>query len=284
METGGARWARKVSGQLSKIMMSKQEVEKRDRRANGRCLVCGGSPTVKSHIVPRALFHAMTRPGHQLVGPRTDGPGYTVLQSGAWSDAILCSRHEAQLGHVDRYGVALCLDFMAKRDARQHPIELPNPQPALLVAFASACVWRMAAARTEGRPERWLGPYAKRLSNALFDNGSPFDAPLLLSRHAYQVRAGETMNMGVLPHPYSELGIRFWRFVACGLIFDLKMDNRAVPYAMSIFPVNQRESISLYDDLPQDPMRSPALGSSLRRLATPPAKRGRGPPQSSSTL
>jgi len=245
-----------------------------DRRlGKSTCVVCGASPTVKSHIVPRALFHAMKRLDHQLIGPRADGPGYRVLQSGSWCDTILCDAHESLLGDVDRYGVAFCRDFMRRLKEGQEPIEIANPRPDLLVLFASACVWRMAAARTDGQPEKWLGPYAKRLSAALFEQ-APFDTPLLLSRHAYQIKRGEIMNLSLMPHPHSELGIKFWRFIVCGLIFDLKMDNRAVPYAMSIFPINNRNVVTVFDDLPQNPLRSQTLGPALHRLAIPPRSQG----------
>ena len=235
------------------------------------CLICSAEPTVKSHIIPRALFHAMKRDGHQLVGGRGDGPGYRVLQAGDWDDRLLCSRHEAALGEADRYGVAFCLEAKRQSDMGKHYYDVANPRPDLLVAFASACVWRYAASRSNGRPERALGPYAGKIQRALFEQGdfSPF---LLVSRHAYEIEPGQIMNMGVLPHLYHEEGIRFWRFIVLGLIFDLKLDNRATPPPMAILGVNDQNLIRLSDDFPQKVMRVPGFARSLIRLATPPGK------------
>ncbi|SFI52405.1 hypothetical protein [Caulobacter sp. UNC279MFTsu5.1] len=239
------------------------------------CLICTTSPTVKSHILPRALFHAMKREGQQLVAGRKDGPGYRVLQSGEWDDRLLCAEHEAALGGFDRYGVEFCREAKRQMDSGKRALEIPNPKPRALVGFACACIWRYAASRSGGRPERALGPYAQRLKEVLFE-ASDFSPLLLVSRHAYEIDAGETMNLAMLPHIYNEEELRFWRFIVCGLIFDLKLDNRPPPPAMATLAVNDLAEIHLFEDFPQKIMRQPALARSLQRMYRPPARTRRG--------
>ena len=228
------------------------------------CVICGSADTVRSHIIPRSLFRMSLRPGRPVVGSRRSGSGYQYLQSGFWDNDILCATHESQLGLQDDYAARFCRKFLAASADGSFSATIPNPQPSMLVSFAAACVWRMAVSRSRGRPEVMLGPYAKRLSAMLFENQF-YDPMLLVSRSAF-VRAKEELRMGVLPHRYFESGIRFWRFVTCGLIFDLKLDNRTTPPAMATLAVNDAAEVLLHLDFPQDVRGSPDLAASLLRM------------------
>ena len=170
----------------------------------------------------------MKRPGKAFVMSRRDDDGWIETQSGASDQQILCEAHEAKLGRVDDYAVRLLKAIKARLDAGATVIEVKNPEPVKLVGFAAAVVWRMAASRTDLAPERMLGSYAKRLEDLLFRDQS-FDPLLLVSLNAYRLQGGDILNLGTLPYRYEELGRRFWRFIACGVIFDLKLDNRDAP-------------------------------------------------------
>lgn len=231
------------------------------------CTICGSTETVRSHILPRALFRMGTTPGRQVIGNRRDGPGYVHLQSGFWDDDILCAKHEARLSVPDDYAARFCRKFLKASADGSFSTTIPNPLPDRLVSFASACVWRMAVSRTENKPERMLGPYAARLRARLFD-GDPFEPFLLISRSAYVSRR-DPLNLGVLPHLYRELDLRFWRFVTCGLIFDLKLDNRPAPPPMAILGVNGSKEVFLHEDFPQEVSRIPDIAESLVRLSLP---------------
>lgn len=230
------------------------------------CLICGSEPTVKSHIVPRALFHDMRPEKGQLIGNLRDGPGYQHLQSGFWDKTILCAVHEGQLHQADEYGIRFCRNFNAGKKAGQWRVDVPNPDPALLVDFASACVWRMAASRSEGRPKSLLGPYNQRLVDSLF-HGIAYRPMLLVACNAYHLKKGEILNFGALPFRYVELNIHFWRFIVGGLIFDLKLDARATPAAMATLAVNEQAEVALFDDFPQSAQRTPRVGHALAALS-----------------
>jgi hypothetical protein len=205
------------------------------------------------------------RPGRQVIGNRRDGPGYTYLQSGFWDQEILCADHEHRLHGPDDYASRFCRRFIEAMGSESSvTVTVSNPKPGKLVAFAAACVWRMAASRSGGQPAAMLGPYAARIEAMLFD-GVAFDPVLLVSRSAY-VRGSEQIKLGTLPHLYHEQGIRFWRFIACGIIFDLKLDNRAAPPAMATLAVNAALKITLFPDFPQEVRRDRAIATSLRLM------------------
>jgi hypothetical protein len=209
----------------------------------------------------------MKRPGKQIVGSRANGEaGFTFPQSGFWDDTILCAAHDSRLGKFDKYAARFCRDFKSALEAGQAVAAIPNPRPDLLVDFAGACVWRMAVSRTGHQPKLLLGPYADRLQESLF-GGVAFRPLLLVARHALHDAEGELLNMGALPYPYKEEGIRFWRFIVCGLIFDLKLDARTTPPAMATLAANAAPEITLFEDFPRDVRREPLVGASLRRMA-----------------
>lgn len=230
------------------------------------CVVCGDPHTVRSHIVPRAIFHDMKRPGQQFVFSRRDDVGYEYLQSGKWDSGILCDQHETVLGAVDKYGVEFCRQAQKLIRSGRGSFTLANPEPRLLVEFASACVWRMAASRNAGKPDRSLGPYAEKIQKSLFA-GIQFWPLLLVARHGYRSHVGEELNIGALPYRYDEFGIRFWRFIVSGLTFDLKLDNRSTPAAMRTLDVSHATEIFIANELPQSPLASRGLSDSLLRMA-----------------
>ena len=235
------------------------------------CVVCGGGPTVKSHLIPRAIFHDMKRPDNPFIGNRRDGTGYVDLQSGFLDRSLLCAAHEAMLGTADKYGVELCRSFLQQVAAGADYPRVANPKPELLVDFAKACVWRSAASRTAGVPSKWLGPYARRIEDSIF--GTTVFRPLLLvSRLAYVNGNGEKLNMGAPPHRYQEEGINFWRFIAGGLIFDLKLDNRSAPPAMRTLDAINIEEFLLEEDFPRSALHAPGIGTSMIRMALRPLR------------
>lgn len=151
------------------------------------CVICGSAVTVRSHIIPRSLFRMSLRAGRPVVGSRRSGSGYQYLQSGFWDEDILCAEDEAKLCLPDDYAARFCRKFVAASADGSFSATIPNPKPGMLVTFAGACVWRMAASRTHGRPEaaRTLrGPPARHVVRG----------PVIRSdvtRLAERVRAGE---------------------------------------------------------------------------------------------
>lgn len=231
------------------------------------CLICGEEGTVRSHIIPRGLFRITKGALPKVIRTRRRDNGWDESQSGFFDDRILCAKHEARLGRYDDYAIRFCRAFKEQADDGMSVVTVPNPRPELLVGFACAVVWRMAASRSDLNPAQTLGAFAKRLADLLFDD-VPFDPLLLLSRNAFHVR-GKPLEMNVLPVPYRELDRRFWRFIACGIKFDLKLDARPAPAPMAVLAANTQSEVTLFEDFPQDALRTPGLAESLIAMTLP---------------
>jgi hypothetical protein len=116
----------------------------------GQCAVCGNTPTVKSHIIPRALALDLRGKQKHLVSGELERPGVKFLQNGRWDPHLLCRDHEERLSHIDDYGISFIRRFCA---TRQHAIPVANDRPLLLQAFFLALIWKKNLSnRGKGRP------------------------------------------------------------------------------------------------------------------------------------
>lgn len=231
------------------------------------CLVCGAQNTVRSHIIPRSLFR-LTKGEQKLVArTRRGATGWEVSQSGFYDDDILCEVHEQKLGRFDDYAFRFCREFQARTAKGAVIVTLRNERPELLVGFACAVVWRMAASRSKSGPQEMLGDFATRLQALIFDD-VPFDPLLLLSRNAFHI-GGHPLDMNLMPVHYVELDQVFRRFITCGIIFDLRLDDRPTPELMAPLGANHKREITLLEDLPQDALRTPGMAEALVRFTLP---------------
>lgn len=183
------------------------------------CAVCATRPTVRSHILPRALFHDSKRPKRTIIMGGLEY-GYRVTQSGKLDEGILCERHERQTGLADNYGIAFCRSWRRLASGQSGPVLVPNPRPGLLVDFILTCVWRSATSRTGGRPELVLGRYADLIEGRIFGPGEGCDPAVFVESFEIDDGKGAPLVIGVLPSPVrADKGL--WHFIVSGLRFGV---------------------------------------------------------------
>lgn len=101
---------------------------------------------------------------------------------------------------------------------------VPNPKPDLLVDFATACIWRMAAALSDGRPGRILGEAADLIEGRLFGPGDRGDPALFLEAFSLNDGKGEPLVVGLLPAPVTT-DRKSWHFIVSGMRFLVDFDR-----------------------------------------------------------
>lgn len=149
-------------------------------------------------------------------------PGHRIAQSGKWTSRILCAEHERQLGTCDDYGVGFCRAW--QQLARTSDAVVPNPKPPLLVDFALACIWRMAAAVSDGRPGRIMGANADLIEGRLFGPGEGCEPDLTIDSFEFDDGQGRPLVFGLLPAPVCP-DRRSWHFIVSGLRFLVDFDS-----------------------------------------------------------
>lgn len=189
------------------------------------CLVCGSSPTIKSHLVPRVLA-AEVRVGtaHAVVSLST--PGYRESQSGLIDTNILCGPCDESIG---RFEASTAKAFKSLRNAGvgvpDTTVVFAEQAPDIALRFYAAVLWKYAVARRDlGRID--LGPYQSELRKVAFE-GAPipsfFDAALMrlrLNRDDVGVFAYQA------PKPDRKDGLNMYRLLVGGVLAFVKVDRR----------------------------------------------------------
>lgn len=208
-----------------------------------RCQVCGEGPTVRSHLLPRALAHD-TRAGssHLRVGSINDD-GFETSRAGIFDDGILCDEHEQKLRPFDTYAVKFCRTFDERRADLGEGRFLIKPVDAdLLVRFAVSVIWRFSVSTRRESPKVELGAFGKPFQDIVFDSASCDREPALI----IWANTSELTNLkgfSILPACGRQLGRRYWSFMVSGISFVLKVDSQPTHPRVALLPINGRNFI-----------------------------------------
>lgn len=235
--------------------------------ANGRCVVCGAGPTVKSHLFPRALMLAMRGEAKSLVQGDRFTKGVKLPQNGDWDDLMLCDAHEKQIGRGDDYAVRLLRrapDAPMIMDGRATMLD--NPDPDLLVHFIYGTVWRhVVSGIRRGEPLR-LGPYKDELLTRLLDNG-PYDLQTIVARSGMMLRELGPIDMALNPYRVKMMERSAWRFALNGFEFYLLTDRRKLPDIWKDYVANDNRVLVAANGHGVDIRAMPSLRPIIDRMS-----------------
>lgn len=189
------------------------------------CLVCGASPTIRSHLIPRVMaVEVQVGNAHAVVSPAN--PGYRESQSGRMDTTILCSPCDGAIGTFEG---STARAFEALRSAgigvRDGALVSAEQAPDVTLRFYAALLWKHAVARRDlGQID--LGPYKSELQKVAFE-GAPipdfFDAALMRLRL-------NPDDVGVFayraPKPDRKDGLNMYRILVGGVLAFVKVDRR----------------------------------------------------------
>lgn len=235
---------------------------------NGRCVVCGVSPTVKAHLFPRALMLDMKADSHQLVGGNRHRDGVKLQQNGEWDDTLICEEHEKSIGSADDYGIRFCRSFRTKGTERPNDraLDVPNPEPDSLVHFAYAVIWRHVASASRRADRLDLGPFGDEMLDAMQARG-PYALQLIVGRNPLTVR-GQRVDVAIAPYRERMDRWNVWHFAISGLDFYLKTDRRPFPTSWHPYLANNNNPIVVGQTDERGMHQVPKLFPILRRMRT----------------
>lgn len=234
-------------------------------KKSGSCMICGGGPTVKSHLFPRALTLDIRGDAASVVEGSRFQDGYSLRQNGIWDDELLCEEHEKKSGLGEKYSIELIRSLPTKAVRQfENAWALPNPRPELLAHFVHATVWKFAVSRYGRANDLSLGRYEKELRSRVFEGADP-DLQFLVGRHKF-VLSEKRVPIGIPPHrrKLGDLGI--WLFVIGGLQFHLKTDKRPFPTSWQPYLGNGNDPLILTDGFELDILELPMLRPIIQRM------------------
>lgn len=189
------------------------------------CLVCGMSPTIKSHLIPRVMaVEVQVGTAHAIVASDQD---YRESQSGLMDRNILCGPCDSAIG---RFEGSTAKAFKSLRNAgigvRDGSLVSTEQVPDVTLRFYAALLWKYAVARRDlGQID--LGPYKYELQKIAFE-GAPipdfFDAALMRLRL-------NSDDVGVFAYRVPRLdrknGVNMYRILVGGVLAFVKVDRRS---------------------------------------------------------
>ncbi len=243
--------------------------------ARGVCIVCGKSPTVKSHLFPRALMLDMRGDAKALYEGSRHRPGYKEQQNGPWDDRFLCKIHEDQAGVGDDYAVVFCRSLDAGEYVPFGPVfQIRNPDPAKLLAFIYGTVWRHAVAPVNAALRLELGPYEQRLRAALFEGG-PMNLQAVVGLSTLGDDMGKPVRIGLAPYRQKFGDFSTWHFIIGRLDVHLKTDQKPFPTEWAPYLANGADPVVLHAVEPTDIATVPFLRSITDNIRAGPPRPGR---------
>ena len=233
-------------------------------------MICGATPTVQSHLFPRALVHRIRGTEKNVTEGDRSKPGIRFTQSGPSDNGFLCDRHEKTFAKADDYIARFCRKFekAAELSPTGNSYTAPNPRPDLLLTFAAATVWRHVASKHGVTHALDLGPYRAIIERHLFD-GAPLPLEVIVGRSNLVDPEGKRLEFGIAPYRQRLRNWNVWHFSIGGFDFYLKTDQKPFPPTWKQFLANDNDPITipLIDAQPlhEVPMLQPILRRMLAR-------------------
>lgn len=197
------------------------------------CRVCGTSPTVRSHHIPRTFIKGIRGTDKHALLTDRDRPGHRFTQAGTFSDDLFCAEHEAVTGHLDDIAVRFCKAVYAGPPmVAGSAFKVDGFDPIALVRFACSILLRCHYASRDETRLVDLGPYAVDLAAVVFDRD------LTCAPHVYVYTAvgGEVdfRELASLPASMRVDHTRRWSFQCGGVAFvtDLGRAKPAFPASL----------------------------------------------------
>lgn len=239
------------------------------------CLICNDERTVKSHILPKAFAHLIKDGATHAVAASRHYGGAKPSQGGAFSNTMLCGKHEAMTAAVDRYAVEFVRRINGGWDRKSTDLlQIDNPQPHLLEAFAILTIWREV--HSGHAPRLTLGPYEKPVRSFLFEGGPAPDWPVIVQRtNFFLADTRRAVDFNLHPYRVKFAGKNGWLLTVAGIGFFVISDRRGLPPPFPSFRADILDPVPVTVSDPVPFMEIGALKYILRNMASPAKRRRR---------
>lgn len=189
------------------------------------CLICGTSPTIKSHLIPKAMAQEVqTGKAHAVaINPNS----YVYTQSGVFEREILCGNCDNKLGYFENIAIKAFRNIRQDvKDENYRECTLKGVAGDDILRFAAGIIWKYSVA-SEKNGRVVLGPYKQILEDVVFHNKpipSSIDAILFrLKTHD----ADDGVFAYRLPSPDRQELVNGYRLLVGGMFIFIKIDKQS---------------------------------------------------------
>lgn len=188
------------------------------------CRICGSSPTIKAHLIPRAFAEEVRGDGKGMAVVTSDNASFWPAQTGTFDPDLLCAYCDAWLGNFENYAIrfiryARNVDEVEPGTMR----EVSGVDTEKIIRFACGICWKFGNTKPDfGKIE--LGPYNTILAGLSFRNEA---IPASIDCYLFRLKSHSSDGMMYRhPLPDRQDGVNIVRFSVGGFVIFLKLDKR----------------------------------------------------------
>lgn len=188
------------------------------------CLICGTTPTIKSHLIPKTFAREVqVGKAHALVRNPED---FDHTQSGIFEKNILCKNCDNSLGKFENIAAQTFRKIRSSAIAAViGSYTLPDSAGDDILRFAAGLLWKYSVA-SEQNGRIYLGPYGETLRDIAF-NQSPI--PTSIDALLFRLKSHDRDD-GVFayrtPKPDRQQGMNGYRILVGGMFIFIKIDRQ----------------------------------------------------------
>lgn len=205
-----------------------------------RCVLCGSTDLVNSHLMPAAFGRDIKAAGKAVwIGSATRS-GKRISQSGAF-DRFLCPDHEAAMHDAEEYAIAFIREFdLSPSEIEERRFRRDGTDNEALVRFVCSVLWRFHHSTKTEAEHIDVGEWEPNLRAVTFDGAPASEAPdvLMLASH---YAAPKDVFLST-PARGTHFGLETLQFTVRGLTFTTKLAHEPWP------PVVQRAVLNATPD------------------------------------
>lgn len=188
------------------------------------CLICGSTPTIKSHLLPRTFAREVqVGKAHALARSPDD---YDHTQSGVFEQDMLCKNCDNNLGKFENIAAQAFRKIRkSAKDAVVGKYLLAGSKGDDILRFAAGTLWKYSVSSEQnGRID--LGPYRDILRDIAF-NQSPI--PASIDALLFRLKTHDEDD-GVFayrtPKSDRQEGVNGYRLLVGGMLIFIKTDKQ----------------------------------------------------------
>ena len=207
----------------------------------GICSFCGTEgPLIKAHVVPASLYRRSAEKSEALIVINSEEPSrHRKSQTGIYDNNLVCRICEDVWDPWDSYAAKMATPIIEKGSLIALRVDDYNFEN--LKMFFLSVAWRCGASRRKEFSMVKLGPYEKKLKEAIenkeIDHPAGFDISVS--------RFDDTNTGTVFLNPHCERwdGVNHLRIYMFGYTIIIKMDRRPMPIKFRRFRMEKDQPL-----------------------------------------
>jgi hypothetical protein len=214
--------------------------------ASSVCRGCGGTGTVRAHLIPRSFVHDLKGAQKHIYVGWAERKGRKVSQSGLIDEDILCGKCDGHLGQYDAFAIEFCRNFDAEMQTPAPNIFRISPADTeKAVKFFASVVWRYSISTLPEAAEVNLGSFEDTFKDILLGHAPCAPEPAtVLFRYRSRVIKEDEICLPPFKSPFIGGKLEAYSIALGGFRALVKVDATLLPPELTPLTINGKSEIT----------------------------------------